>query len=119
MTEPSLHRPRKHLMTPEQLAGTAPRPATRPRGAMTLSSVQKWVMSTLAVSTLLHMAGGLVLAARYVDETSSTIGLLVLSGAFGLLSWAAGLLIHGRSLAHPLMLLGLVPPALGAWWIFG
>jgi hypothetical protein len=86
---------------------------------MTLSSVQRWVMSTLAVSTLLHMAGGLVLAAAYVDERSSKIGLLVISGAFGVLAWAAGLLIHGRSVVHPLLLLGLLPPVLGAWWIFG
>jgi hypothetical protein len=85
---------------------------------MSLTSVQRWVMSTLMVSTGLHMAGGLVLAAHYVDVRSSAIGLLVISGAFGLLAMAAGLLIHRRSLRHPLMLLGLLPPALGAWWIF-
>jgi hypothetical protein len=110
-------RHRRHLLTPEQLAGIHPRP-THPR-SMTLSTVQKWVMSTLVVSTLLHMAGGLVLAAAYVDERSSRIGLLVLSGAFGLMAWAAGLLIHRKSVLHPLMLLGLVPPLAGAWWIFG
>jgi hypothetical protein len=106
-------KPRKHLMTP----GQPQRPA--PRGAMTLSSVQKWVMSTLAVSTLLHLSGGLVLAAAYVDPRSSKIGLLVIAGAFGVLAWVAGLLIHGKRPLHPLLLLGLLPPLLGAWWIFG
>jgi hypothetical protein len=106
-------KPRKHLMTP----GQPQRPA--PRGAMSLSAVQKWVMSTLAVSTLLHMAGGVVLAAAYVDERSSKIGLLVIAGAFGVFAWAAGLLIHRKSPVHPLLLLGLLPPLLGAWWIFG
>ena len=104
-------RQRKHLMVPGQ-----PRP--QPARTMSLTSVQRWVMSTLMVSTGLHMAGGLVLAARYVDVRSSAIGLLVISGAFGLIAMAAGLLIHRRSLRHPVMTLGLLPPVLGAWWIF-
>ena len=86
---------------------------------MSLTSVQRWIMSSLAVTTILHMSGGLVLAARYVDERSSQIGLLVISGAFGLLAFAAGLLIHGRNPLHPLLLLGLVPPVVGAWWVLG
>ena len=76
-------------------------------------------MSTLAVSTLLHMAVGLVLAAHYVDEQTSKVGLLVIAGAFGVISMASGLLIHRRSLVHPMMLIGLLPPLVGAWWIFG
>ena len=104
-------KPRKHLMTPGQV-----RP--QPRRTMSLTSVQRWVMSVLAVTTGLHMAAGLVLAADYVDKQSSAIGLLVISGAFGLLAMAAGLLIHRRSLLHPLMLVGLVPPLLGVWWVF-
>jgi hypothetical protein len=102
---------RKHLMTPGQ-----PRP--RPARTMSLTAVQRWVMSAVAVSTLLHMAVGLVFAAYYVDEQSSKIGLLVISGAFGLISMASGLLIHRKSLVHPLMLVGLLPPLIGAWWIF-
>jgi hypothetical protein len=114
MTNQTDHRPpkvRKHLMTPGQ-----PRP--QPARAMSLTSVQRWVMSTLFVSTGLHLAAGVVLAAHYVEERTSAIGLLVISGAFGLLSMAAGLLIHKRSLVNPLMLVGLLPPVLGAWWIF-
>jgi len=110
-TEQRRPKPRRHLMTPGEV-----RP--QPRRAMSLTTVQRWVMSILAVSTGLHMAGGLVLAARYVDKQSSAIGLLVISGAFGLIAMAAGLLIHRRSLVHPLMLVGLVPPVAGAWWIF-
>jgi len=108
---PAKHR--KHLMVPGQ-----PRPVP-PRGAMTLSSVQKWVLSTLAVSTVLHLAGGLVLAARYVDERSSSIGLLVIAAVMGVLGMLAGLLIHRARLLNPLVLVGLVPAAAGVWWIFG
>ena len=104
---------RKHLMVPGQ-----PRPVA-PRGAMSLSSVQRWVLSTLAVSTILHLAGGLVLAARYVDERSSAIGLLVIAAAMGVLGMLAGLLIHRARPVHPLLLVGLVPAAAGTWWIFG
>jgi hypothetical protein len=111
-------KPRKHLMVPGQ-----PRPA--PARSMSLTSVQRWVMSTLMVSTGLHMAGGLVLAAHYVDVRSSAIGLLVISAAFGIVAMAAGLLIHrtplrvaGGRLPHPLLLAGLLPALLGVWWIF-
>ncbi|WP_148574685.1 hypothetical protein [Nocardioides caldifontis] len=113
---PGTTRPRKHpkhLMVPGQ-----PRPAA-PRGSMTLSTVQKWVLSTLAVSTVLHLAGGLVLAAKYVDERSSTIGLLVIAALMGMLGMLVGLLIHRARPLHPLLLAGLLPAALGTWWIFG
>ena len=100
-------------MTP----GQPPRPATR--GGMSLTSVQRWIMSSLAVTTILHLSGGLVLAAKVADVRSSQIGLLVISAAFGVLAFAAGLLIHGKTPLHPLLLLGLVPPALGVWWVFG
>jgi hypothetical protein len=103
---------RKHLMTPGQ-----PRPAAST--GMSLTSVQRWIMSTLAATTLLHMALGVVVAARFMDERSSQIGLLVISGAFGLFAMVAALLIHRRRPTHPLVLLGLLPPLGGAWWIFG
>ena len=100
-------------MTPGQ-------PVRQPaRGAMTITSVQRWIMSSLAVTTFLHLAGGLVLAARYVELHSSKVGLLVISSAFGVLAFPAGLLIPGRSPLHPLLLLGLVPALVGAWWVLG
>jgi hypothetical protein len=86
---------------------------------MSLTTVQRWIMSSLAVTTILHLSGGLVLAARYVDPHSSKVGLLVISGAFGLVAFAAGLLIHGKNPLHPLLLLGLLPALVGAWWVLG
>ena len=100
-------------MTPGQ-------PVRQPaRGAMTITSVQRWIMSSLAVTTILHLAGGLVLAAKVADVRSSQIGLLVIAGAFGVLAFAAGVVIHGRSPLHPLLLLGLLPALAGAWWVLG
>ena len=100
-------------MTP----GQPPRQAAS--GGMSLTSVQRWIMSSLAVTTILRLAGGLVLAARVADVRSSQIGLLVLSAVCGVLAFGAGVLIHGKSPLHPLLLLGLVPALLGAWWVLG
>ena len=111
MSSPGPPKHRRHLMTPGP-----PRPVVR--NAMSLTSVQRWVMSTLAASTGLHLSGGLVLAARYVDPQSSKIGLLLISGAFGVLAMAGALLIHRSRLPHPLLLVGLLPALVGGWWIF-
>ena len=103
-------RPRKHLMTPGQ-------PQRRP-DPMSLTRVQRWVMSVLVVSTILHLAAGLVIAAMYVDTRDSQIGLLAIAGAFGLIAVAVGLLIHQRKPLSPWLALGLLPSAVGAALIF-
>ena len=104
-------RPRRHLMV------TGQPPRQRP-DSMSLPNVQKWVMSTLAVSTILHLAAGLVLAAMYVTTLDAQIGLLVIAGAFGVIAVAAGLLIHQKSLRTPWLALGLLVPLVGWPLIF-
>jgi hypothetical protein len=103
-------RPRKHLMVPGQ-------PVPRP-DAMSLTRVQRWVMSTLAVTTILHLAAGLVIAAMYVDTLDAQIGLLVIAAAFGVISVAVGLMIHRRRPLSPWLLLGVLPAAVGAFLVF-
>ena len=81
-------RPRKarHLIDLD-----APRPVRNVRQEKaSLTRVQQWVMSTLAVTTGLHMAAGLILAAMFLDErgTVSQVGLNVIAGIFGVLSTA-------------------------------
>jgi uncharacterized membrane protein len=104
-------RHRKHLMVPGQ-------PPLAKTDAMSLSQVQRWVMSTLAVTTILHLAIGLVVAAMYVDTTDSRVGLLVIAGAFGIISVAVGLLIHQRSPWSPWLALGTLPALVGAVLVF-
>lgn len=86
-----------------------------------LTKVQRWVMSTLAVSTLLHMSGAAILAAMYVDNPSASahVGLSVIAGAFGVMAVAAGLGIHGRRVLSPWLLLGLAPIPVGLFLTFG
>lgn len=107
----STPRPRKHLMVPGQ-------PPRQRSDAMSLGRVQRWVMSTLACSTILHLAAGLVIAALYVDTLDAQIGLLAIAGAFGAIAVAVGLMIHQRSPLSPWVVLGLAPTLVGALLVF-
>jgi hypothetical protein len=103
---------RKHLMTPGQ-----PRPPQR--GSMSLTSVQRWVMSSLVTITILHMAVGVMLAAYFSTRLDAKVGLLVISGLFGLLAFEVGLLIHRHRPISLWLLPGLLPALVGAYLIFG
>ena len=79
-----------------------------------LTRVQRWVMSVLAVTTILHMAGGLILAALVLDAPiASRLLLCVIGGAFGVIAVGVGLGIHGRKVVTPWLLLGFIPLAVG------
>lgn len=76
-------------------------------------------MSVLAVTTILHLAGGLVLAAYFMDDsrTGSRIGLIVIAGVVGVLAVAIGRLIHQKQPVSSWLLLGLVPSVIGFWLV--
>ena len=103
---------RKHLMTPGQ-----PRP--QQRYSTSLTSVQRWVMSTLVATTILHLSVGVVVAAYFSDRLDSQVGLLVISALFGLIAFGAALLIHKRSPLSLWLLPGLLPALVGAYLLFG
>lgn len=87
---------------------------------MTLSQVQKWVMSVLAVTTIEHLSAGLVVAAYFLSDgrPGGQAALLVVAGVVGLLAVAAGFLIHGRRPVTPWLLAGLLPALVGVWLIY-
>lgn len=105
-------RPRKHLMDPNN-----PRPPQR--YSTSLSTVQTWVLSTLAVTTILHLSAGLVVAALFSHRLDAKIGLLVIGGLFGVVAVAAGLAIHRRRILNWWLLLGWIPAIVGAYIAFG
>lgn len=108
---------RKHLIDPN-----APQPVRDvAREQRSLSRVQRWVMSTLAVSTILHMSLALIIFAMLNDDAplSSQIGLNVIAGAFGVIAVAAGLGIHGKRILSPWLLLGVIPGIVGIWLTLG
>ena len=102
---------RKHLMTPGQ-----PRP--RRQEPMSLSTVQRWVMSTLAATTILHLAIGLMITAAYSERQDGKIGLLAIATAFGVMAVGAALVIHKHRVLSPWLALGLLPTAVGALFVF-
>lgn len=103
-----LDAPRRVIQDPEQ-------------DARDLARVQKWVMSTLAVTTILHLVVGLVVAAVMLEDApdSSTIGLTVIAGIFGAMAVATGRTIHGKEILSPWLLLGVVPTVVGLWLSLG
>lgn len=109
MTE---QRPRvaKHLMTPGQ-----PRVV---RESMSIGSVQRWVLSALAATTIMHLSAGLVVAAATLDTTGKQIAMLAIATAFGIIAMLAALLIHQAKPLSPWLLVGLVPTLVGVYFIF-
>lgn len=96
----------------------APRKAPDPRDIERLQRVQRRVISVLAITTVLHLAVGFVIAADQVDpdRLDARIGLNVIASAFMLGGIAATLLINQRRWLSPWLLLGLLPGAIGIWW---
>jgi hypothetical protein len=108
-SEPPVRRAR-HLIDPT----APPRPRTRQDGA-NLTRVQRWVMSILATTTIMHLSAGIVLAGVLPHHmaTGSRIGLCVIAAAFGVIAVACGLLIHRKKQPSPWLVLGLTPGVVG------
>jgi hypothetical protein len=113
MTTPASPKRQRHLMDPNN--------PVRMRNDHQLTKVQRTVMSALAVTTILHLSAGLVIAAWAIDGVGDggKIGLLLIAAAFGLLAVAAGFVIHKKSALTPWVLLGLIPAVAGAIWVLG
>jgi hypothetical protein len=113
---PPVRRPR-HLLDPADVRGSH----QRSQGSNeALTRVQRWIISALAVTTILHLAAGVALVAVFVpdDRPDARIGLNVISGVIGVLAVAAGLLIHGKRPLSGWLLLGLIPALVGTWFTF-
>ena len=106
-----VRRPR-HLLGPENLHQSH---RSSQSTTESLGNVQRWVMSVLAVTTILHLAGGLVLAAYFMDDSrlGARLGLDGIAGIVGILAVASGLLIHRKSPFSPWLVLGLTPAIVG------
>jgi hypothetical protein len=110
-------RPR-HLMDPND-----PRPVVSSRPGMSLTTVQMWVLSVLAVSTGLHLVAGMVGAAVYAgtqadSPVGSQVGLLILAGLLGVGSFMGGAAIHHKSMLRWWVLAGVIPSLVGAYFLF-
>jgi len=107
----------RHLLDPADLHGSH----LRSQGtSQSLSKVQKWVLSVLAVTTILHLAGGVAAAAVFTDaaRVDARVGLNLIAAVIGVLGVAVGLLIHGRRPLSWWLVLGLLPGLVGALLTF-
>ncbi|GGO74746.1 hypothetical protein [Nocardioides deserti] len=107
---------RRHLMDPN-----GPKPTHNPYlEDARMIRVQQWVMSSLAVTTILHLSVGLILAAMFLPNPSlaSEIGLTIIAGAFGAIAVVAALAIHKKPLASWWVVAGfVVPTAVGLFLV--
>src|SRR5688500_1940035 len=112
---PPVRRPR-HLLDPSDLHRSH---RSSQSSSESLTNVQRWVMSVLAVTTILHLAAGLVVAAVFKDESraGARLGLIAIAAIIGVLAVATGRLIHARSPFTPWLLLGLTPALVGLWLV--
>jgi hypothetical protein len=93
----------------------APRRPHDPDADRNLTRVQQWVLSCLAVTTILHLSGGLILGAIFLDDAtlSAEIGLNILAGALGVMAVAVALAIHQRNPLSWWLLFGWIPAVVG------
>lgn len=111
MTEQQAPRRRaRHLMDPDN-----PRPAPPRPDSSASQGVQKWVLSVLAATTILHLSAGLVISAVFIGDEydAARIGLNVIAAAFGIISVAVARVIHRKPIGSPWLALGIVPGLIG------
>ena len=85
---------------------------------MSIGQVQKWVLSVLATTTILHLSGGFFVAAWSVgDDRAARIGITVVAVATWAMGIAVGLGIHGKRILSGWLLLGWAPSFLIAWYL--
>ncbi len=85
---------------------------------MQVERVQRWVMSALLLTVATIFASGMCVLAGTVDRAGAKPGLLVIAGVVGLMAMAGVRVINQKSVASPWLLLGLLPAAVGSYFLF-
>ncbi|MGZ5366762.1 hypothetical protein [Aeromicrobium sp.] len=87
---------------------------------MSIEQVQHWVISLLIFAISAFPTGGLIGVSYAVynqGRHGAATGLLVMTGVIGVLAVGAMRVVHKRSVATPLLLLGILPAAIAAYVI--
>jgi hypothetical protein len=84
---------------------------------MSMTTVQQWVLSVLAVTTILHLSAGLLVAAMVAPDSraDAQIGLSILAGVTAVGAVAAGMGIHRKNPLSWWLLLGALVTLLGLY----
>ena len=86
---------------------------------MEIERVQRWVMTALMMTTALIFATGLSLLSGQADRAGAKPGLIAIAAVVGVLAVAAARVIHQKTVVSPLLLLGVLPAAVGAYLVLG
>ena len=88
---------------------------------MSIEQVQRWVVSLLIFAISAFPIGGLIgagYAIRNQGRHGAAVGLTIMAGVIGVLALGAMRIIHKRSVATPLLMLGMLPAAIAAYVLF-
>jgi hypothetical protein len=86
---------------------------------MEIERVQRWVMTALMMTTAVIFATGLSLLSGQSDRAGAKPGLITIAAVVGVLAVAAARAIHQKSVVSPLLLLGVLPAAVGGYLVLG
>lgn len=83
--------------------------------------MQKWVLTIVAIGVIgLHATAMAAAPMAYNSHTpGAKLGLLIISGVFGMIAVVAARLIHKKSALTPLLILGWIPAAAFAIVYYG
>ncbi len=120
MSTPPPPRRARHLMDPNAPRPAVGRPGSPAKPGMSITSVQRWVLSALVVTTVEHFALAFVLGAASLEDSrvAERVVLLALAAVVGVLGVVAALLLHQRNPVAWWLPMGLLPALVGAWWVF-
>jgi len=98
-----------------------PRPPQQRGKQMGISQVQKWVMTIVVVGVVgLHATAMAAAPLAFNSHVpGAKVGLLLISGVFGMSAVVAARLIHKKSAFTPLLILGWIPAAAFAVVYYG
>jgi hypothetical protein len=85
---------------------------------MQVERVQRWVLSALLLTVATLLASGVAIEAVTSDRAGDRAGLLVIAGVIGLMAMAGVRAINEKSIATPWLLAGLLPAAVGWYFVF-
>jgi hypothetical protein len=93
----------------------------RKREEMSIEQVQRWVVSLLIFAISSFPIGGLIgvsYAVRNQGRHGAAVGLIIMAGVIGVIALGAMRIVHKRSIATPLLILGTLPAAIAAYVLF-
>lgn len=83
-----------------------------PLANLTIEQVQRWVISFLILAVSLFPTGALIAAVHMLvdqDRRADAVILVIVMAILGMIAMTAIRIVHRRSPAHWLLLLGIVP----------